>query len=58
MKITKNTLKKRLRDNFYAIKVVSDFDGMTDCVQPKNVEWKQIDQTKIDFKKENTWGIN
>lgn len=42
-KITIATLKsfaKRNQDNIY-YKVISDFDGMTDCVQSVNSGWKK-----------------
>lgn len=57
MKITKATLKsfiKKNKDNLF-IKVTSSFDGMTDCVQRVEDNFKKVDN--IDFNDSHSLGI-
>lgn len=58
-KITLSTIKKFIRDNssnLYA-NCTSSFDGMTDCVESRNDGFTKVDQSKIDFSKEQDLGI-
>lgn len=57
MKITRATLKsfiKKNQDNLF-IKVTSSFDGMTDCVQEVEDNFKKVDN--IDFNDSHSFGI-
>ena len=54
----KSFIKREIKnDNFY-IKIKSDFDGMTDCVQDINGDWKKADKTKLDLNNRNNLGFN
>ena len=57
MKITRATLKsfiKKNQDNLF-IKVTSSFDGITDCVQEVEDNFKKVDN--IDFNDSHSLGI-
>lgn len=58
-KITLAGLKSFIRknkDNMY-IKIESDFDGMTDGVEPVEMNWRKVDPKSIDFNNKYTLGI-
>ena len=59
MGITKATIKSFIRKNAekWFIKVESDFNGMSDCVEHVEDRFKQVDANKIDFDNKNTFGI-
>lgn len=58
MKITRATLKsfiKKNQDNLF-VKVKSSFDGMTDCVQEVEDNFRKV--ASVDFTNEHNLGIN
>lgn len=59
-KITLSTIKKFIKENkqnLY-IRVNSKFSGMSDMVEnTKEVDFVKIDASKIDFSRENNFGI-
>ena len=58
-KITLAGLKSFIRkhkENLF-IKVKSDFDGMTDGVEPVKMNWRKVDPESVDFSNEYTLGI-
>lgn len=59
-KITKAQLKSIIIhniDNIY-IKVKSDFNGYTDCVEAVEDSFNKVNPDKINLKEKNTYGIN
>jgi hypothetical protein len=47
---------RKNRDNLY-VKTLSDFDGMTDCVQPVEMDFIKVDPNCIDFTNNTTLGM-
>lgn len=58
-KITIATVKSFVRKNKnnLFIKVKSRFDGMTDGVEPVEMDWEKVNPEQIDFDNKNTMGI-
>ena len=58
-KITKATVKSFIRKNINElyVKTISDFNGMTDCIEQVENNFKKV-VGNLDFKCENTLGLN
>lgn len=59
-KVTKATIKSFVKNNIndLYIKVVSDFDGMVDCVMSVDGSFKKATPENLDMTNQHTFGLN